>query len=284
MTLNVTNLCGFGAGGAIDSWSIYFGRTTGMESTTQDDIQTLINGLKADDSWNALDSLHVAGEATTSTTDAFDNMLQNIKQNAYNASRIGTPSFSYNSGFAVTSGNAVDSNFNALSGANFNTASNSLGVYITTDDGVGDFIHIGWVDYDTGADLYNQRAGNAEQLRARNENTSDISPELESLPTKATGFFGVTRQGAADLRFIHNYSGGSSTQDSTPSISTALSQPMSFSAGVGCAATGASSYSDYAHAPARIGAWFFGGGLTDAQLLSIATRLQTYFTSRGTEA
>lgn len=108
----------FASGGGNSAAYINFiARTSGLDATHQNAYAALLNGLTTDGLFNSdgtssyLDALYLFATADQTTA------LLNLVSASYTATKTGTPTFTANNGYVGSTGNYINTNFNASTAA-----------------------------------------------------------------------------------------------------------------------------------------------------------------------
>lgn len=256
---------------------VYFARTSGMTTTAKDEINTLVENLKTNGYWNQLDCLHVAATAN-STSVAFDNMLQNIRQNAFNATKRGTPSFTYDTGVTISGASQIiDSGFANTATTNFQRYDHMFGVYAMTAATTGRWMGVRDTEY---TPSYVEYAEHGIEYQSSTKFIAHSNNQNYSHSTSGnTGVLVVQRTSSSNMDSLRLNAAGTNT-DYANSV------------------TGGSSYRDDgdtwgvggewdrsvfgAPTDAVIGAWFIGASLSTAGMEALEQEIHDYFDRLGT--
>lgn len=100
----------------------FLDRASALDKAHQAAYASLICGLVTDGVWQKLDVLYVFAAQNSATA------LLNLMNSRYQATAVGSPSFSANAGYVVSKGNYIDSNWNFKKDAvNFSQNAASMG-------------------------------------------------------------------------------------------------------------------------------------------------------------
>jgi hypothetical protein len=245
-------------------FNAFLARTTGLSATERTAYFNLISGLNRDGTWPLLDALYIFATNTTTTANL------NLVSASFTLTPIGASTFVVDVGYT---GNGSASGFDTglITGTNFTQNSASLGIAIQTNDTTSQtMMEMGTTD-SGGAFAVLGPSYTLQSYYALNGTFNTLAS------TTSKGMWGTSRTAASGAGALSLYSNGSATPLASVNDATlaAPSQPI-FICGRNNGAGGFNNASSR-----QISAAWIGGGLTGAQYLLIANRINAYLTVFG---
>lgn len=249
--------------------SNFMARTTGSYSDTDKQaIDNFFVGLETDGLLSTIDCLYIV--AAPSSSDA----LLNWKQNSFNLTVTGSPTFTANQGYSnLSASNYLRTNFvPSTAGGNFTQNSATMGVYNRVN-ATGTTATVAMGAISSGPTIYNRLfiRDSSNGTQSEMNGTSQVTATSQ---TDSRGLFIVTRTASNAFRLDRNGSQIGST------ATTASSGNQSVQIYVGCqnnnGTAQAGTVSTY-----QFSAIVLAGGWTTTQSANFYSRLQTYMTYKG---
>jgi len=235
--------------------------TNQPNSTRKDLIDSLIKGLKDDGLWSKLDVFWMFAAHTNAGGEA----LLNWKSSSYNCTLVGSPTFTTDRGFtgAGSTSHYIKTNWNPSTNAsNFTRNSGSFGFFNRTntvsgvDVGIVNFTELYWV-------------GLTQPYMAINGGEWTLAPGVAS---SADGLWVGNRTGSTAAEGLRNGASVGTSSQSSATIPNAEVYILCRNNGGGTPGV-ASSH--------QISFVYYGAGLTQAEIASLAGRVLSFLTSIG---
>jgi hypothetical protein len=233
--------------------------TGSYDGARQTAINTLISTLKADGVWSKLDQLCIVG------LNSSDSVINWKSPGTLNASIVGSPTFTADRGFTVSSSNVINTNI-SINTASINHVQNScsFGYYCRTNNTTGPVVDMGFSVTGVYSEIAPRWFGSAAfSIR------TDTTVQTTAAEQNTAAFFAASRTGSTSSAFYRN-----STQVATSSnASVATGTTTTFTVG-GRSSSSFVSNRQYAM-------WFIGGGLTATEEANLYNAIQDYMTAIG---
>jgi hypothetical protein len=242
----------------------FLARASGLSGTETAAYKALINGLVADGNFALLDALYILATNTAATA------ALNLISTSFSLTAVNAPTFTADAGYAGNGSNAyLDTGYIPTGSLNWKLGSSSLGLAIPTNDTAAN----------TYGEIGTQSSGGstADRLLPSYSLTTYASfgaaTDTTTSATTSRGMWGGAQTSSTATAIYHNGSAtpiasGSNTVTTLPNVSFTI---LGSNNGVGV---------NYASLRQVSAAWI-GGGLTGAQYLQIANRINAYLTALG---
>lgn len=259
------------AGGGCSQATTFLARTSGLSGTESSAYTTMICGMVTDGTWSLMDAVYIFATNTTTTA------ALNLVSTSFPATTNGTWTFTADRGWAGNGG-ATDiigtAYIPSTAAGNLTLNSSSIGVYNRTSRTVSTFADIGAQNQGGSSILWLIPAGTSAYY---DNNEASLTTAVVS---NAQGMWVSTRTGAG------SYSVFQSPSTTTPLATNSVASVSLVNNEMYIGATHDSTLAVFPNGGAfistdQIAAAFIGGGLTNAQALSVSNRINAYMTSVG---